>query len=286
MSQKRVIFDASAINALAKDRDVIPLMKCFGLAHLLGITETVVAEIAADPDEDRRRLHLSLLKRLLSCGHCIQPFHWIVREHAKAFLIDPTNYRWTTLDVGFPACEEEVSRQEIIHCVSDATRCSNKEHNKAFLEIFREARPALQRIIADGIGSRPSLEDVSARFLDAGGAVLAIGAGIMERSTGVRPEKTDVTVFMERCPPFKALLGALCVIEFDLCIRAEGKPSLGNAGRLDMFSAVYLPYCDSFLTNDRGQFKSLNEVAHLVDLDVSVVMYEDFRNKLLGLRAT
>ena len=58
--------------------------------------------------------------------------------------------------------------------------------------------------------------------------------------------------------------------------------SLGKAGRYDMFSAVYLAYCRVFVTNDEGQFKALNEVAELLDRDVAILMYDDFKRGLLG----
>jgi hypothetical protein len=62
------------------------------------------------------------------------------------------------------------------------------------------------------------------------------------RPTKIMPE-SEVKDFIDRCPPFKALLIALCFIQYDRCIRGENEPSLGKAGRYDTFSAVYLPYC-------------------------------------------
>jgi hypothetical protein len=88
---------------------------------------------------------------------------------------------------------------------------------------------------------------------------------------------------MERCPPFKALLVALCVAQYDRCIRGERDPWIGKAGRNDMFSAVYLPYCQVYVTNDKGQSTALTKIAQIAGIGVSVQMYGVFKEQLFGI---
>jgi len=153
------------------------------------------------------------------------------------------------------------------------------------LPIFAAAKPAFQRLFEDGSGQRPSLRDVTDILLAVGGAHLSIGAGLVERAIGTPPVDADVKDFMDRCPPFKALLVALCFSQYDRCIRGEREPSLGKAGRLDVFSAVYLPYCQVFVTKDEGQHKALTAVSELMELSTSILMYEVFKANLFGLIA-
>jgi hypothetical protein len=89
---------------------------------------------------------------------------------------------------------------------------------------------------------------------------------------------------MARCPPFKALLVALCLAQYDRCIRDERQESLGKAGRVDVLSAVYLPYCKKYVTHDGGQCQALNAVAELMRAQVSIAQYEDFKSQLFGLK--
>ena len=105
----------------------------------------------------------------------------------------------------------------------------------------------------------------------------------MERATGTRPAEAEVKDFVERCPPFKALLVALCFSQYDRCIRGEREPSLGRAGRYDMFSAVYLAYCSAFVTRDEGQWKALTAVAELIGRETAILLYDDFKARLFGL---
>ena len=249
----------------------------------VGIPETTLSEVVACPDELERRRLLDVFKRLLNSGNCIMPLQWIVEEQAKAYQRDPTAYDWKRLDVRFKEGENEIARQEIIHSLSEETRASQKAWEKQFQSIYRDARAAFQALF-EASDKRPSLREVTDKLLAEGGAHLGIGANLIEKATGTHPSEADTKDFMERCPPFKALLVALCFAQYDRCIRSEREQSLGKAGRVDMLSAVYLPYCKTYITNDEGQNKALNAVAELMEVEVSVVLYEDFKSQLFGLK--
>jgi hypothetical protein len=68
-----------------------------------------------------------------------------------------------------------------------------------------------------------------------------------------------------------------------MCIRDPRKASLGKAGRYDMFTAVYLPYCEVFVTNDPGQWKTLTAVADLTGSEMEILLYADFKANLFWL---
>jgi hypothetical protein len=283
--RRKLILDTSAVNALGAETELDAIVRSLGLSYHVGITETVLAEVIAHPEETERRTLLKTLDRLLHPGSCTMPFQWIIEHQAKAFQKDHQGYEWRKLDIRFFAGEQEIFRQEIIHDLSEETRTSNRKWDKDFREIFSAARPAFQRLFENE--DRPSLKAVTDHLMcgsgEGGGAYLSIAAGLMERATGVRPAEPEVKDFVERCEPFKALLLGLCFSEYDRCIRGDNVPSLGKAGRYDMFSAVYLPYCKIFVTNDAGQWKALTAVVGLLGREMEVLMYGDFKAKLFGL---
>lgn len=281
--RKKLIFDTSAVNALAADSEIDAIVRALGFSYHVGITETVLAEVVAHPDEGERRSLLKILDRLLHPGHCVMPFQWIIEHQAEAYHKDPKGYEWRNLNVRFFDGEQEIFRQEVVHELSDETRTRNRQWDKDFRVIFSNAKPAFQKIFEERNEARPSLRAVTEHLMADGGAYLTIGAGLMERATGTRPDEAAVKDFIERCPPFKALLIALCFSQYDRCIRGEHEPSLGKAGRYDMFSAVYLPYCRFFVTNDEGQCKALRAVAELMDGEMEILMYAEFKAKLFGL---
>src|SRR4029077_15918275 len=108
-----------------------------------------------------------------------------------------------------------------------------------------------------------------------------LAADLYERSAGRRPTDAELTDFVERCPPFKSMMMALCFMQYDLSVREANAPRLGKAGRLDTLSAVYLPYCETFITNDHGQQQALTKVAKLTELETVMQSYDDFRKTFL-----
>ena len=282
-SRKKLILDTSGINALADDPERTVILPGVLSAYLVGVTETAVSEIAANSDEARRIRLLGIVERLLKFGMCVIPFHVIIESQAKAYLANRDAYVWRSVNVRFPEAEGEVVRQEIIHEVSEQTREALRQWDKDFRAIFSNAKPAFQKLFEGRSGERPSLQAVTERLLGEGGAHRDIAVNLFERGTGTRLSQAEVQDFTERCLPFKALLVALC--QYDRCIRDERQESLGKAGRLDMFSAVYLPYCKVFVTNDDGQCKALRSVAEMIGRDMDVLMYSEFKDSLFGLTA-
>lgn len=279
---RKLIFDTSAINKLAEDQDRHAIIAALGLLYHIGITETAISEIIATPDKIEREALLDVVKRLLAHGNCIMPFNWIIEHHAKAYQQASAGYDWKRLNVRVAAAEEEIARQEFLHDLSDQTRTEMKEWDRQYLNIFRDAKLAFQSLFASG-QTRPSVREVTEKLMGNGGAHLEIGAGLFERATGTHPGTEQIKDFIDLCPPFRALLVALCVSQYDRCIREERQQSLGKAGRNDMFSGVYLAYCKVFVTADVGQARAMKIVADLTGLDTQVLMYDDFKSRLMGL---
>jgi hypothetical protein len=282
MVVRKLIFDTSAINKLAVDVDGDAIIRTLPLLYMVGITETSLSEIIATKNADDRRALLNVLKRLLARGKCIMPFNWIIEEQAKAYRRDPAAYDWRRLNVRVAMAEQEIARQEFMHDLSERTRGELKQWDKQFKKIFRDAKPAFQNLFVPG-QDRPSISEVTGRLLGEGGAHLEIGADLFERAINARPTVGEIKDFIERCPPFKALLLALCFSQYDRCIRDAKERSLGKAGRNDMFSAVYLSYSKVFVTNDSGHCSAMKVVAELAELDTAVLMYDQFKSGLVGL---
>jgi hypothetical protein len=136
------------------------------------------------------------------------------------------SYEWRNLNVRFAEGEQEISRQDIIHSLSAETRESNRKWDREFRGIFSDAKPAFQKLFEDPGEKRPPLKAVVEHLMAGGGAYLTIGAGLMGRASGKEPTEEAVKDLIERCPPFKALLIALCFSQYDRCIRGEREPSL------------------------------------------------------------
>jgi len=282
-SGQTLVFDTSAINALCDDEDVNSIVTRIGKSYDVSITETVLEEVIADPEEGERRRLLELVGRFLHSGCCIMPFHWIIEHQAKAYWGDRCCYAWRNVDVRFLEAEREIREQSVIHGLSGQTKKHNKAADEEYCAIFSRARPRFQRLFTRD-KERPPLQDFVQHLLSPGGAYLSWAADLMKRATGSRPSETEAKEFIDRCPPFNALLVALGISQYDRCVREDGKCWVGRAGRNDMFSAVYLPYCHVFVTNDLGQKKALQEVVNLTALPTVILMHGEFKSTLFGSR--
>ena len=279
---RKLIFDTSAINKLREDKDCSALLSAMDLVFHVGITGTVISEVVATKDDTEREALLNVLKRLLAYGSGLLPINWLIEQQAKAYQHDPKGYDWKHLNIRIKAAEDEIARQEFIHEASAETRRENKEWGKRFLQIFRDAQDAFEKLFIPS-QERPSLKDVTEHLMGPGGAHREIGAGLIERATGTRPDDTTTQDFITRCPSFRALLVALCFTQYNMCVRDKKIQSLGKAGRNDMYSAVYLPYCKIFVTDDKGHHKAMKAVGDLAGLECAVMNYEEFKAGIVGI---
>src|SRR5438552_2680741 len=102
-----IIFDTSALNRLADDKDSTSLVAGVTTGFAVRLTGTNIDEIIANPSAGRRQQLLNLCKRLLSAGNCIQTYHLITKNLITQSL-NSLPFDWRTLDVRFPEYEHEI----------------------------------------------------------------------------------------------------------------------------------------------------------------------------------
>jgi hypothetical protein len=275
-----LIFDTSALNALLDDKESEFLIPALRSGFFVRETGTNLEEVAATTSVDRRQKLLDLCRRLLSAGGCVQPYHLIIEALIRHW-IGATAFNWKDIRIRFQDYEDEIARQEII---SDVLAKEQKEHARRsqdeFEKVFDDARPAFDELYRDGTVERPAtFREFVDRMQIEGGAFWGIGVSFYSRFAKDQPSEETVRRFVSACPPFCALLLAVCVAQYERCIRQPNTGPSVRAGRADLFMSVYLPYCDQFVTCDPRQERALREVASVGDINVEVRSYEDFRSR-------
>jgi len=279
--KKRLIFDTTGINRFAEDRESAdPLIAGLTSGYIVRVTATNVEESIATDNADKRNRLLEVCKELIKGdgGEIIRPFHWITEELIAQF--ERTgNVDWENVRLRLPAYEREVALREII---DDNVSAEERTHaaivKSNFEAVFTDARPHFEELFRDGRELRPSsVADLVSRLQGPGGAFWSFGQAFYEGVAKRRPDEGTIRRFVAQCPPFHALLLAVCVAQYDLAIREEdgAKPS---SHRNDLFMAVYLPYCDEFVSDDRGQQVRLREIVALCKLTTQVRWYREFRD--------
>ena len=281
--RSRIIFDTSGLNALADDPESQLIAKGLSVGFQVRVSETNICEVVATSKAERRLRLLDLCRHLIHAGEGINPYHEILQQLSRAHAANPSGFDWRRVDVRWPELEAEIARREFLEDaeLADEVRTDNRSSNKQFLEMWRDARvkfePVLRAEGAEAISVTAAFEVLEAE----GGPLWRLAANIYKTTTGIELSETEAKSFVDACPPAKAMLLANCVGQYHWGLKDAMEDARYKAGRLDLFMATYLPYCDRFITKDPGQYNALGLVAERAGLATEVCMYADFRDGFL-----
>src|SRR6185369_132850 len=104
---------------------------------------------------------------------------------------------------------------------------------------------------------------------------------IYERQTGYRPNHDEFETFLKRVPAWTMFWLARV---YALYRRSVSQQNYGkhNAGINDLDSAIYIPFCDLFITNDARQRRALKVINAANPRRTRVRSYQAMRLRLLG----
>lgn len=276
-----LIFDTSAINGLADDRDSAALMAGIQTAFMVRLTAQSVAEIIATTDAGRRDRLLSVCQALLRSGECIQHFNEIIK-HLLCLFDSGAPFQWDRVDIRAHDAEDAVVRRELNDDIlsSEQRDLAKKTHNET-LDIFDPARAAFEQLVSNGVPRPKTFSELVAVLQQPGGAFwIFYGADFYKRAAGHRPDEETVQKLTAACPPFRAFLLAICMMRYEHCTRDLSVGESYRAGAVDLFMSVYLPYCDHFVTRDAQQERCLREIVAEGALTAEIRSYETFRDTL------
>lgn len=275
-------FDTSGINALNKGgAGAEHLIAGLDAAYAVRLNGTALDEIVAHSLPGERERLRKLCRRLLANGEgdVLLPFHEITTRLALAFESGEP-FDWTRVDVRSSEYMDFILGGEIpdLDTVSVEQRRSAAETGEQFERLFLNPRAIFQKLRKTDKESWPkSASELTQMLQGPGGAYWIFGMGLYTRATKKSVTEEKVRTFVRECPPFRALLAALMVAEYERTIRQDEAPAF--AGRNDLFMAVYLPYCDEFLSNNHLQQKALREVVSIAQLQTSIRWYKEFASR-------
>jgi hypothetical protein len=280
-SRPKIIFDTSVINQL-EDRgaDSEPLMRGLELGYQVCLTAMTADEILSiTKNPERREALLKRFGRLLSNSRCIWPPNEVVRLHVLNYQHDRSQYDWRRVDVRAQAYEDVIARRTYPD-ISIEQRKVHLELKKQFEKAWKSLRPKLDDIIAKDPSQRLSdFREAADASIKPGGVLWGFGKGLYDHATGSTADggitDDEVEVFIDVCPPFRAACYAFVMAWFNYSL-SRTDVRIAKAGRNDLMMAVYLPYCDRFLTQDFAQHKDLTEIASAARLQSEVTFFEEF----------
>jgi hypothetical protein len=278
-----LIFDTSGLNNLAAEPDFDALVAGLTAAYFTRITASNISEIAATTKPNNRGRLLDACQRLLASGECIDPFHWIVENHVKAFDINPKDYNWEQVKIRSPQLEQEIVRRTFFDDeLARQERESACETKKSFEDTFCAMRPGFDQIFASD-PERPGTFDEFVKILQQSGGAFWTGYGhdLYARNVETAPDEGKIRDLADRCPPFLMMVLSVVMAQYKRAI-TKLPIKKKRAGRVDLLMSIYLPYCRVFVTHDENQEACLREMAEAASIDCEILSYKEFRSRLLG----
>jgi len=282
VSQPRISFDTSAVNALADSKDWAILLAGMRSGYFSRIPFPSVAESVATTDPARRNKLFDILKMLRLNGECLEGHHWILAQLVENYEKYGSS-RWESLNLRFEQCETSIARRDLSETESREEREFGPATERQFCAIFADTRPKFEEVFASGTTRPATASELLPHLNGEGGAFWSMAAGLYEKAVGRRPSEGEVRAFVEDCPPFRALMHGLVHALFEWAIREKQVKKDKRIGRIDLFCSIYLPYCDLFITDDDEQRRCLSEIAASAKLPVDVLSLREFRDRLTPL---
>jgi hypothetical protein len=294
-NRRILTFDTSVHNQLVKiGASANPIYTAVKSQYFFRLAGLSFEEMISTPQAADR---LALLHgcRQLTAGRswdCLNPPYEVLRiliaAHAKA----PANFQWLAVDVRSGGLRHELRTGEFTadDALANLQRTEQNASIKAYKAQWVKLRDKLDPIFAaQGIprpktfeeafknGSPGLLPGMAKGLYDAG---LRFDAEL--RGAKVEPDTDDATVrhFIDNCPPFNALLCSLLMSWYNTSLRDGNSSEKFAAGRNDLFMAVYLPYCDVFVTRDAEQESCLRELTKYIGVDTEVLPFDAFNGEL------
>lgn len=276
-------FDTSALNHLADDNNRDLCIAAIQSGYEVRLPELATGEIYATPTFLRRSALYEVCRKLLNNGYCISPPHWLIISLVKCHQQAPMTFDWSIVPWRIRADEDQICASTILGDEELAT--SQRERQNKSQEDFETG---FNQGSSRGVGLGTWNDWLEQQKRNSG--LLSIARNLYERALSFDHDSASVPVgldegklgnFVDRCPPFRALVYAFAMTAYDRgCAQSPSGEPKYKAGRNDQFMSAYLPYCDKFVTADRVQEQCLREIARAANVATEVLSYDDFRSSV------
>lgn len=151
-----------------------------------------------------------------------------------------------------------------------------------FTESHRESRPHLQSLFESGQVVRPkSIASVIRFYRDNDQEFLDSLTDLYQNCTHQSLSRSDARIFLRDIPHWRLYYAGWGHAIYSRAIKWEAFGPRGKPGTLDLWCAIYLPYCDIFVTDDKPQRRALRLLNVLNNKKTRVISYNEMRNGLI-----
>jgi len=243
-----------------------------------------IEEMFATPDASHRAALWNYAARLIEHENSdtLMPAHEIIKTLILAHYDNPWSFHWEAHDVRAEEYRNEIRRGKIVHDseLSAEQREQDKHLKRQFRTNFTSLRLAYDQVFNERGVARPrayseSVQDMQSRpqRFD-----ISVAKTFYDRIAGCNRSRFSVAEFVSACDPMRAYLHAHQMGRYDLALRDQHHGERFQAGRNDLHMAVYLPYVEEFVTDEKNgeHGRCLREIVVSAGLSTNILTFDEF----------
>jgi hypothetical protein len=278
--QDKHILDTSAWNALFDDLKRDQLVEILRTKVILPTT-LAISELAATEDPERRHALLRLVKAV---GRDIRPLAMPNQLMILACQGYARRDAVLTLNGGGEAAGAWIALNDPGLLDAEAQRQTwefNQERESIFRHCHESLRSAIQAQFGDGLARPRSMSSLIRHYNRNDDFLYEVVNPIYERAVGKALPRSELRPLLNSLPYWPLfLMGYACAI-YQRAVSSQRFGHRRNPGNLDLWSATYLPSCDTFVTNDTRQRRVLRVINKSRLRPARIVSYSEWREKFL-----
>lgn len=249
-----------------------------------------IEEMVATPDEERRAALFRVATHVTADSEysdTLMPPHERVKTLILAHYANPWTFKWWEQPVVADSYHDEIRGPSLImdSALSAEQRQQNEDLKRTFRKNFTGIRRKYDAVFAErGVprprGYRESLRDMQSRPYRFD---ISLAKTYYDRIADTNLSRYRVGEFVSICDPVRAYLHAYHMGRYDLALRDPHHGGRFQSGRNDLHMAVYLPYCDEFVTDEKkGEHaRCMKEVVSVTGLLTNIITFDEFYDGLL-----
>lgn len=277
-----ILFDNSALSRLVDESDtargsILDALRRLGTPR---ITELNVLETVRTRDVALRRRKLEIYKEITGTVEPINEPETLLAKLARVHRHRTPRIRVGSQKAYHLLAHPSEATDDVMRAATDWARDQERR--------FRSRHEMIRGLFAGGVeGEAAEVLSNEQSFLNfafetAHSTLAGMVTGFYRQATGADLAAADVRSFLDAVPAWKVFATAHLHSVWVRSIKTKG-PEKRSAGFVDTVSAVYLNFCDRFLTNDKAQLQLL-KVANLFNPRETIVeRYSELRATLLQM---
>jgi hypothetical protein len=274
------ILDTSVWNALFDDPRRDTLLAIIATKVVLPTT-LAISELAATEDSTRRTALVRLVKRVGRDNRPLATPNQLIILACQGYARrDPV----LTLNSGDEAEGAWIALSDPELLDAQAQRMAlefNGEREQVFRNWNEGLRTTLQADFGKGVERPHSMSGLIRHYNRNDDFLYEVVNPIYARAVGTALPRLGLRPLLNSLPEWPMfLMGYACAI-YQRAIQEQGYGHKYNPGHLDLWSATYLPACDTCITKDRRQRRVLRVINRGSARPCRIVSYGSWREKLL-----